>query len=60
MEFKEVLKLCQKEIHKSIFLVREIDKRKALFLAIRGDCSYAYLLIINNGMPKILDQAEWI
>lgn len=64
MEFKEVLKLCQKEIHQGIFRIREIDRRKDLFMAIRWDNklenNYAYLVVINEGKPQILDQSEWI
>ena len=62
MNYKKVLKLCQKQIHKDIYRIREIDKRKHLFLSFRTDYistnEYAYLVLIKKGMPIILDEAE--
>ncbi|MGE5474791.1 MAG: hypothetical protein ACM3UU_11280 [Ignavibacteriales bacterium] len=64
MKLKEVLVLCQKKIHKDIFRIREIDRRKALFLAIKWDKKhengYAYLVTLNEGSLRILDQSEWL
>jgi len=64
VKLKEILRLCQKEIHKDIFRIREIDRRKALFLAIKWDKKYengyAYLVTLNKGSLRILDQSEWL